>query len=298
MATPLPAKVRSLKALPEVLALAQAQFDEAFDYGIGERDPLQVSLPPYLHGAAGALLTPETLRMLGAMYLNAELEQAGVLLAAEVLTDARFELPLTNREAAQLLDAFDVHRRSAYTRPQRELLFARLFGIGGGALPARGAAVNHEFQRLLANFCHAILRAAEPLLPGGSAATRQALLRDSANVLAANLSARQFGNTVTAGRLLQTYTQRAVTLLTHPGMLSHFRAQGLWDLLPRLFSTGVPDLGRIVTRGQGGMRVLLFLASALAALSAQPPQAVPQPTTADATAAAQWLQASGLVGLH
>jgi hypothetical protein len=53
-------------------------------------------------------------------------------------------------------------------------------------------------------------------------------------------------------------------------------------------------MGRIVTRGQSGMRVLLFLAEGLQALQTQPPGMLPQASDIVATSAAQWLQASGL----
>lgn len=279
--------------LPQLLALAQAQFD-GLSLQADAADPFAIALPPMLGTAGAPVLASGTVRMLGALYLNAELEQAGLPLAAELLAQAKLELSLMSAEAARLLDNFDTMRRTAYTREQRELLFARLFGIGGGAVAARGAAVNNEFQRLLATFCTGILRTTESLLPGGSTAVRQTFVRDAALTLASNLAARQFGNTVAAGQALQRYTQRAIELLTHPGMLTHFGVRGLWELLAKLFGPAVPDMGRIVTRGQSGMRVLIYLAEGLPALQAQPLGTLPQASDIVATSAAQWLQASGL----
>jgi len=279
--------------LPELLALAQSQFDGlALQADAG--DPLAIALPPILGTTGAPALAPGTVRMLAALYLNAELEQAGLPLAAELLAQAKLELSIVSAAAARLLDDFDTMRRTAYTREQRELLFARLFGIGGGALAARGAAVNNEFQRLLATFCSGILRTTESLLPGGSSAVRQTFARDAALSLASNLAARQFGNTVGAGQALQRYTQQAIELLTHPGMLAHFGVRGLWELLAKLFGPAVPDMGRIVTRGQSGMRVLIHLAEGLPALQVQPTGMLPQASDLVATSAAQWLQASGL----
>ncbi len=43
---------------------------------------------------------------MAALYFQAELEQAGVIPVAEVLTDARFQLQVRDAEAAQRLEDF------------------------------------------------------------------------------------------------------------------------------------------------------------------------------------------------
>src|SRR5207244_494696 len=49
-------------------------------------DPLQLNLPPLLAGPD--IITPDALRGLAAMYLQAELEQTGLIVVVELLADA------------------------------------------------------------------------------------------------------------------------------------------------------------------------------------------------------------------
>jgi len=272
------------------LSLARAEEWLARVPAATPRDPYAIDLPPVLDGAGLSSITPETLRALAALYLDAELEQAGLPFAAELLADHRMELPLASAEAARALEQFALLRREHYNRQQRDVLYARLFGLGAAA---SGSASNNDFQRRLAAFSQAVLRQAEPPLYGGSQAMRDSAVRWASQQLAANLAARPYGNALMAGTRLQAYLHAAIELLTHPALLRDFAVPGLWPLLAKLFGAATPDQGRFVSRGQAGLQLLQQLADWLPLLGN--PMPLPPATTASQSAAAQWLAASGLV---
>src|SRR5437868_13911379 len=93
-------------------------------------DPMEIQLPPLLspHPTALPLLTPEALRVFSAMYLESELEQAGVISVVEILAAARDRLPLNDVAVARILEDLALHRNEYLGRVQRELIFARVFG--------------------------------------------------------------------------------------------------------------------------------------------------------------------------
>lgn len=270
------------------LALAQQWAERA--PVVPSRDPYAIDLPPVLDGAVAPGIAGEALRALAALYLDAELEQAGLPFAAELLAEHRLELPLTSAEAARALEQFALLRRDHFNRQQRDSLYARLFGIGAAA---SGNASNNDFQRRLAALAQAVLRRAETPLYGGSVAVRDTAVRFAAQQLAANLAARPYGNALMAGTRLQAYLRAAIELLTHPALLRHFGVAGMWPLLARLFGAGTPDLGRFVSRGQTGLQLLQQLAEWLPLLGPSTP--LPPAAPAAQTAAAQWLLASGLL---
>src|SRR5436190_7176992 len=91
---------------------------------------LQLHLPPLGDVGGPSGLSASTLHGVAAMYLQAELEQAGVILAAELLADARFQLDRVSPAAAAKLERFASARREWPNRAARGLVFARLFGLG------------------------------------------------------------------------------------------------------------------------------------------------------------------------
>ena len=273
------------------LALAQQYLDRA--PAVPPRDPYAIDLPGLNDGSGPSVILPDSMRALAALYLDAELEQAGLPFAAELLAQHRFELPLQNPEAARVLERFERLRRDHLNRQQRDSLYARLFGIGAAA---GESGSNNDFQRGLAALAQAVLRQAEAPLYGGSVAMRDSAVRWAAKQLAANLASRPYGNAVAAGSRLQSYLREAIAVLTHPGLLSHFAVPGLWPLLSRLFGAATPDQGRFVTRGQSGLQLLQQLAEWIPLLNRPTP--LPTASSAAQTAAAQWLLASGLQATH
>ncbi|WP_157650549.1 hypothetical protein [Burkholderia ubonensis] len=286
-------------SLGESLALASASLD-ACDVELFAlpSDPFHLDLPA-LHGS-GQLheLNPATLRAIASLYLEAELEQAGVILAAELLAQSRNDLPLRSVAAARKLQSFADDSRQQLSRDDRDRLFVRLFGIGHGSADAPPGLANHVFERLMLGVCDALQVATAPaaLLPGGGIALPAARLQNALGLLLDDLAVRQFGNTLAAGRRIDAALRAAIALLTDPGIQEYFGSSGLWDTLRRIYRELTPDLGRIVTRGQAGMHLLRWIADHPALLAHDHAMLADAARLREgATYAAQWLAASGLL---
>jgi hypothetical protein len=285
--------------LSAALVLAEAALREA-PVRTEHDDPLRLEIPPV--AGSDRPPPPEAVRGLAALYLHAELEQAGVVPVAELLAAERLSIDVRSVEAAARLDRFA--RRSAewYGREQRAVLFARLFGdgpgAGAGAGPHGGADVNREFGERLAALCHELDTAAQmgrdPYRRRSSSygAQANAYVRRAALDLLTNVSPRLRGNALVAGQRLQEQLREAIALLDDPAVGSVFGARGLWATVRAVLGDQTPDLGRLVDRGQSGQRVLLWLASVLPRLGGQGDVMAGSEETA--AAAATWLQASGL----
>ncbi len=280
--------------LQHSLALAAgALADQAPAQAGSAHDPLGLNPPPLLDDRDS--LSSEALRAAGALYLQAELEQTGLILVAEALVDQRLRLPLRDPQAADKLDTYHRLQAGFYGQRERNLLFARVFGLGPGVGDAALRNANRDFQARLALLCLALVRACRGLRPGrGLWPADQAALRSAALGLLYSLSSRLYGNTIAAARRIQDQLQRAIDILSHPAVTRCFRARGMWDLLRRVLGQKGPDLGRYVQRGRSGQQVFLWLAESLADF--RRPQGTPtlQPDSPVFRHAAAWLQASGL----
>lgn len=273
-----------LRTLPAELAFAAAD------------DPLRLDLPPLL--APGAEIDPAALRATGALYLQAELEQTGLLAMAERLAAAAPELALPIA-AARRLDELARHARDSYDAGRRQRLFAALFGLGPAATLEQGSAVNRGFEQVFAACCAAAVRAG---LAAGFASpadtSLDAMVRRAAVALVLNLAPRQNGSVLFAGRRIGEQLQRAVEILGDPAVGALVGGRGLWDTLRKLQGDGAPDLGRRVTRGRSGLALFNALAGLLPELAAAPPRrpllAAGSPAFSQA---AQWLAATGLTVL-
>jgi hypothetical protein len=251
-------------------------------------DQFNLDLPPETGG--GDALAPQALQSLGMLYLQAELEQAGVIPAAEALTEARASLQLPTELLAATLERFAQAERNWYDRPSREQLFARVFGTGAGATADKDAVVNHAFEQLLAALCSAINRyASDQTRFGPPPATDMAVVTDAANALLSNLGLRQYGNTQFATRRIQEQMDAAIALLKDHGIQAMFGANGFWPVLERILAPNVPDITRLVERGQAGQKLLGWLAGSASGGSGASTLA---PDVLEA--AAMWLAASGL----
>jgi hypothetical protein len=228
-------------------------------------DPLRLNLPPLVGGGANSLVPDATtLKMMAALYFQAELEQAGVIVVAELLADARYQLTIQDVQAANLLEEFFRRKRDWLDRDSREHVFARVFGLGSLARNEEGALINRDFQSKFANFCLNVWRCAEELKwqktpnPMLDAAVRQAAV----DVLI-NLGGRRYGDLYGASRRIQDQLSRAIALLNYEGIGSAFQVRGMWNVLQTVLSPNVPDFARITTRGQSGLNLLNWLVSVL-----------------------------------
>ena len=255
-------------------------------------DPLGLNLPPLFDPGAGILPNAGALRALAALYLHAELEQSGLVLVAEALASERAVLRLNSEQAAAKLERFAEQQRDWFDRAGRLQLFARLFGLGGST----GQDGNHGFQQQFAQLCHVVSQIADDYrwsqTPGP---IREAALRLSARAVLFNLGSRQFGNTLLAGRKIQAQVQAAIDIVDDPDIGGLVMGRGLWDTLRKILGDQAPDLGRLLSRGQSGQRLLTWLALALPELQRDPPSHPLLPAGSPAFVwAATWLEATGI----
>jgi hypothetical protein len=258
------------------------------------KDPFAIDLPPAF--GAGSGVDPSTLATLGSMYLQAALEQAGVIPAAEALVDARASLDMPTERVAELLEKFARRARNWYDRDSRNRLFAREFGVGPAATTGGTSLTNHDFEQRLGALCTTLNRyAADEISGQASPPADDAQIRQSANDLLSNLEMRQFGNTLFAARLIQEELEASIELLKSPEIGALFHVQGFWPTVERILEPDVPDVARLVERGQAGQHLLAWLGTTLGALGTGTGALVP-PNSPVFQWAASWLGASGVTG--
>lgn len=276
----------SLLATP-AMSLMLARADE---------DPLRLNLPPLVGSSSNSLVPDATvLKMMAALYFQAELEQAGVIAVAEMLADARYQLTIQDGRAANLLEEFFRRKRDWLDRDSREHVFARVFGLGSLARNEEGAVINRDFQSKFANFCLNVWRCAEELKwqkmpnPMLDAAVRQAAID-----LLINLGGRRYGDLYGASRRVQEQLGKAIALLNHQGIGSAFQVSGMWNVLQTILSPNVPDFARLTTRGQSGLNLLNWLVSVLPLIADRNSrQPLIQPALPIGGDAEMWLTATG-----
>lgn len=259
-------------------------------------DPLQINLPPLGYGG-GVIsnLRPEALQVLASLYFQSELEQATIIPLAELLTESRYSLQLTDHSAAALLEQFAEGMQARWLKRQiREQIFARTFGTGAALLHEPGTAVNRNFETLFARLCQALVRfdADTRWQPPGAAAT--VAVEMAAQQVVANLAQRQFGNTLTAAQRIQGQLQAALELLNHPSIPRLFQAHDVWSLIRSVLGSDAPDLNRLVNRAQNGLRLLTWLAQHLGDLNNNKLFQTLNSSRDAIVWAAGWLQATGV----
>lgn len=228
-------------------------------------DPLKLNLPPIVGGGSQSL-TPDaaTLKILATLYLQAEMEQAGIAAVAEVLTDARHQLTINNVKSANLLAEFSRRRRDWLDRNSREHVFARVFGLGAFARNQEGALINRDFQSKLAVFCFELRRGADDLRRRKTVSPMlDAAVRQAATDLLVNLGARGYGDVHAAARRIQNQLSKAIELLSDESLGDAFQTRGMWNVLRAVLGADTPDFARLTTRGQSGLRLLDWLATIL-----------------------------------
>lgn len=247
-----------------------------------------IELPP---ATGGDEVSAAAIGALADLYQLSELEQAGIIPAAEAIVDARSTLPLPSEHLAEVLDQFAHAAANWYDRQAREQLFARLFGTGSGAAAVSDGTVNHDFEQRLAGLCAAVNRLAVDQTPGAaSPAGDLAQIAEAASGLIANLSLRQYGNTGFAAHRLRDQLQAATVILKDHDVQTLSGTRSFWQTVERILSPNVPDIARLLERGAAGRVILLSLPriAVPAALLAEPA------TTELMRAAASWLAATGL----
>ena len=90
-------------------------------------DSLRLQLPPV--GMGGPLPDAAILRVMAALYLYAEHEQAGLIPVAEVLVASRDSLAIQDVGTAGKMETFFQRSRQWYDRNERKLLFGQTAAV-------------------------------------------------------------------------------------------------------------------------------------------------------------------------
>jgi hypothetical protein len=282
----------AMRSLQRVLAAATASSFAAAD------DPLRLALPPVLPGGPAAAPAADVLAAWAALYLHAELDEAGVLAAVDALAEQRHTLALRDRGTADRLERYAREMREQLSRAERARIYARLFGLGGAATAqVRAAAIDGAwgtldeprlgFQQQLLRWATAIVRAEQERarlgVPGlGS----QAAWRLAAQDLLSTLAALPAGSLLVWARRIHARTLQAFALLGDAGLMRQLGAQAPWQSLQRLLpSEGAAQRDAAARRGSAGQLLLRALPRA---------QGDAAPDAETVQAALRWLAASGL----
>jgi len=304
---PVPRSAASLPALPlaQSLGHAEALLRRARGAGGGwaraaSAADLFIDLPAH-PGLSGGLTSPAAIETLAALYFAAELEGTHLVSVAELLAVERFSLNLTDRSAAEALEALaQAQRRRWVERTLRNQIFARTFGIGFADTNLGEAAVNHEFEPRFARFCISAGAAAHQLSGWGAPAGAAMRLSVAAQSLLGNLGPRAQGNTLVVAERLTGQLRQALAVLNHPGIAAVFMGRNAWDVLRGVLGPDTPDLPGHVNRAQTGMRLMSWLAGALGPVTSADAQAVIDAVTRApglAGWAEIWLDAAGMGGM-
>lgn len=260
-------------------------------------DPFFLDLPPFDGGAGGAVTAP-ALEVIASLYFAAEVEGTYLPAVAEQLAENRYGLNLTDRGAAEALEALAAAMRGQWVdRTLRNQIFARTFGTGDADPNLGDTAVNREFEPRFARLCAAIAASARDLQGWGAPAGAAMRAAVAAQALLGNLGGRMQGNTLIVTERLARQLQLSIAALDHPGMTSLFMGRSAWDVVRGVLGADTPDLSAHVAQAQTGLRLLSWLAQRLAAFQSGDAQAIIDAIAADAGLqgwAEVWLDAAGV----
>lgn len=239
------------------------------------------------------------LRAIASLYLASELENAGIVPAAESLTRLAMSggLNVDLRDGAALIQAFWRDRNARATEQERRVFFATLFGAPGDSGDSERGR-NAEFEDLLINLCEALYKLDEEASnrTWGSVA-QQARVRSAGQRLVDNLLRVSSGMAVLMGREILGLVRETLSILAHPAVKVAFRAQSVWDVvdeMDRRMRQPLREHALFLRRGQAGLTILSWLADAAPQLSSpRPLLGLDHPVI---PAAMDWLEASLSLG--
>jgi hypothetical protein len=277
--------------------LAQAHAHKATRWArTAALDPFHLDLPPV--DGAGAQVDASSLGVLGSLYFVAAIEATYLPAVAEELARNRFGLNLTDSTAAELMEDLARAMESGWIgRDLRNQITARVFGMGQDDPNLGDGVVNRTFEPRFANFCGALISAAQQQEWGSISAGAAIRLGVAAQAVFSNLGPKMQGNTLIVTERLSTQLQLSLAALNHPGLTRLFEGRTAWDVVRNLLGADTPDLARAITLAQTGMRLFSWMAANLTGLQGNDSASVTAALAREAAVAewaTQWLEASGV----
>ncbi len=260
IAYPADAMLAGALALGEALVLRATASGLAF--ALDELGNIELPEP------VAARIDRAQLRALASIYLAADLEPAGIIVAVEQLASLsatgalRFDLG----GAVPLLEQWWRNRNHRMTPEERNAFFAQLFGTSSGPTSASRRR-NARFEDRMLELCEALTQFEEA---GGRTADgttmAQARVRTAARTLAQNLGDAGGGMTAfVASEVMQTL-KLAFTVLSHPDLRGPLHARDIWEVVAaigRISREPGREVQPYVRRGKAGMLVISWLADSL-----------------------------------
>ena len=112
------------------------------------QDPFRLDLPP-ANGRSN--FNSRKVRVLAALYFQAELEFTGIILVADRLSEGRREYNYANVDLLRMMESYARNSREWLSEERRGEVFDRVFGLNPYGNQSGNA--NREFQNLLAQLC-------------------------------------------------------------------------------------------------------------------------------------------------
>jgi hypothetical protein len=259
--------------------------------GSGVEDIVPIDLGPTTPDLDSA-----SLQRLGALYLAACFEAAGVIPAAEALTRlVRTGVVRGNLgNALRLVQDFWRTREERASESERRALFSDLFGVPSDVQQS-GRAPNQEFEELLLDFCEAVYRVAQST---GGSFIEIPRLRRAAQRLLQNLERAGSSMAIMMADDILSAQRTALQLLHDDGVRAALHARDVWEaidnidaLLRRPSSPRQPH----IDRGRAGLTLLGWLAGNAQLVTGSRPFTI-TPDDQVVTAAIDWLEASLRLG--
>lgn len=279
---------RAQRLVVQASSVATALADLGRDIGI--------DLPPPSAATADAA----QLRAIAGLYFAAELDAAGVIVAAEALAGLHGGggMPFTLGSAAADVAQFWSGRHDRATHDERAAVFARLFGADTGVGPADYPG-NTDFQTDMIELAEALYKLDErgdDRQFGGAA--QQARVRGAAGRVVDGLVSASSGLTVFMAEDLLATLKHAFAIFRHDDLRMALRAHDVWGAVAsamRIARLPASSTALHASRAGAGMTVLAWLADAAAHLGTGggPLVALDHPVIA---AAVEWLEVSLRIG--
>lgn len=286
-----------LPTLSGSLAYVQTLLDGARPKWPGAQDfsaqDAFVDLPDFQGGLAAQIGSAE-LRTLASLYFLAELEETYLISTAEELSRQRFNLNLTDTNAAQKLEELAIGMQGSWIDANlRNQIFTRVFGIG---MAQPGIASGTDFEPRFAQFCNAV-RTALIASRWGAAGSEIARAGVAGQAVLTSLAPRVQGNTLIVTERLTEQLNLSLSALNHRGLASLFQGYTAWDVIRGVMGSDVPNLQAQVNLAQTGLRLLGWMAGSLDALRAVNVSALTQSLRGEPQLQAWaevWLEAAGV----
>ena len=258
-----------------------------------------IDLPPVL-GAEG---NQAQLRVVAPLYLFSELESAGLLPVTEKLASlfAVGALQADPGRAGPALATFWQQRNERFSAPERQALFARLFGSADMASPAGSPnSSNDQFLSLMIEFAGALNHMGSDILYGHTPEAEETV-RSTAEALASELLPKAGGIALFAAREIAAAIRQAMSILESSSIQAMVGQHSVWGAVQtfaKLYLGRELPVSEHVDRGRAGALLLAWIAEASPHLEEGTGSSL-VPDASIIAAAAAWLEGtSALMNVH